>query len=92
VREAVQSLLTLEGTAFPDFVVEARIEVAEALSALLDRHGYDSGKRSEARESRIGSIPPQFMDGDIVVDAQALRLAAFFVGSRDTSEETGTNR
>jgi len=45
VREAIPSLLALETTMFPDFILEARVEVANALAILLDAHGYDSGER-----------------------------------------------
>ena len=45
VRGAVESLLALETTMCPDFVVETRSEVAEALALLFVAHGYDSGKR-----------------------------------------------
>jgi hypothetical protein len=45
VRSAVESLLAFETTQYPDFVVSARIEVADALARLLDSHGYDSGER-----------------------------------------------
>lgn len=47
VREAIPSLLALETTMFPDFVLEARIEVANALAILLDTHGYDSAIHTE---------------------------------------------
>jgi len=48
VRGAVESLLALETTMCPVFVVETRIEVAEALAHLLVASGYDSGKRRYA--------------------------------------------
>jgi hypothetical protein len=48
VREAVASLLALEIAVFPDCVVSARIEVADALAVLLNTHSYDSGKRRYA--------------------------------------------
>jgi len=43
-REAIRSLLALEETMYPDFVVQTRIEVAQALARLLDSHRYNSGK------------------------------------------------
>ncbi len=44
VRAAVESLLSLETTTYPDFVLAARMEVADALNTLLDQHQYDAGR------------------------------------------------
>lgn len=45
VRDTIERILTLESEPYQDFVIESIVETSEVLEHLLNKWGYDSGKR-----------------------------------------------
>jgi hypothetical protein len=45
VRDTIERILTLESEPYQDFVIESIVETSEVLEHLLNKWGYDSGRR-----------------------------------------------
>ena len=45
IRDTRERILSLETEDYPEFVVASILETAEVLKRMLDKHGFDSGKR-----------------------------------------------
>ena len=45
IRDTIMRILSLESEPYQEFVITSIVETADILNNLLDKHGYDSGKR-----------------------------------------------
>jgi hypothetical protein len=45
VRDTIERILSLESEPYQGFVVDSIVETADILKRMLDKQGYDSGKR-----------------------------------------------